>query len=155
MLTNTITLACFRLDLQRKKIETEQKYKADIEAMQKHVEQVGIAIIQYHNYYCECLYRLRLLINLIQPSRSCEGELPWRLYFMFVTFRHFFFPLNCHNWSKFALFILQLHISTQNCSNLHLFTVNNMVMSRFQKDQYALMWYFAWLTLVKFLDNSS
>ena len=48
MLTNTITLACFRLDLQRKKIETEQKYKADIEAMQKHVEQVGITIIQYH-----------------------------------------------------------------------------------------------------------
>ena len=45
MLTNTITLACFRLDLQRKKIETEQKYKADIEAMQKHVEQVG-----YRNY---------------------------------------------------------------------------------------------------------
>ena len=54
MFTNTITLACFRLDLQRKKIETEQKYKADIEAMQKHVEQVGITIIQYHNhYYCE------------------------------------------------------------------------------------------------------
>ena len=68
MLTNTITLACFRLDLQRKKIETEQKYKADIEAMQKHVEQVGIAIIQYNIIII--VSDLRLLFNLIQLNWS-------------------------------------------------------------------------------------
>ena len=32
----------FRIELQRKKIETEQKYKAEIESMQKRVEQVSI-----------------------------------------------------------------------------------------------------------------
>ena len=38
------------------------------------------------------------------------GDLPWRSYFMFVTFKRLSFLLNCHYWWEFALIILQHHI---------------------------------------------
>ena len=71
---------------------------------------------------------------------SWMGDLPWQSNFTFVTFKHLFFPHNCHDLSKFALVILQLHIYAQNFAKFYFFTVNNMVSSRFPKDQYVPPW---------------
>ena len=74
---------------------------------------------------------LRLLsfeVLLLETLIGKKAYRAWRLYVTFVTFKHLFFPLNCHYCPKFALVILQLS---------SFFTVNNMVSSRFPKDQYA------------------